>query len=113
MEEKEFMAEYDISKLVDRPPAGYARVDAFFTAKDDVLYASLPRWPADPMWLEGIPVASGAKITLLASGDELRWQPEGSRLRIEAPESLRSKIPYSDVYVLKIAGVGSSMPRIG
>ena len=34
LEVKEFMSDYDIKKLVDTPPAGYARVEAFFTAKN-------------------------------------------------------------------------------
>ena len=45
LEEKEFMSDYDITKLVDTPPAGYARADAFFTAKNDAVYAILPRRP--------------------------------------------------------------------
>ncbi len=108
MEDKEFMSEYDISKLVDTPPAGYARVDAFFTAKNHVLYALLPRWPANQISLEGVRAGSGARVTLLESGDELRSQSEGNRLQVEIPDSLRSKIPYRDVYVLKMAGVSSS-----
>jgi alpha-L-fucosidase len=108
MEDKEFMAEYDISKLVDTPPTGYARVDAFFTAKNDVLYALLPRWPTNQISFEGLRSGPEARITLLESGDELRSQSEGNRLQVEVPDSLRSKVPHRDVYVLKMAGVGAS-----
>ncbi len=38
MEEKEFRAEYDINKMVDSPPAGFARVEAFFTVKGRTAY---------------------------------------------------------------------------
>jgi alpha-L-fucosidase len=106
MEDKQFMAEYDISKLVDAPPPGYARTDAFFTAKDDVVYAFLPRWPESQIWFEDLVPRHTAKVTLLESGDELRWQLQGSRLRVDVPESLRSKIPYREAYVLKMVGVG-------
>jgi alpha-L-fucosidase len=94
--------------LVDTPPTGYARVDAFFTAKNDVLYALLPRWPTNQISFEGLRSGPEARITLLESGDELRSQSEGNRLQVEVPDALRSKVPHRDVYVLKMAGVGAS-----
>jgi hypothetical protein len=48
-----------------------------------------------------------AKVTLLESGAELQWHLQGSRLRVEVPESLRSKLPYREAYVLKMVGVGA------
>jgi alpha-L-fucosidase len=45
LEEKQFMSDYPIGSLVDTPPAGNARVDAFYTAKGDAVYAILPRRP--------------------------------------------------------------------
>jgi alpha-L-fucosidase len=105
MEEKEFMSEFNITQLVDTPPAGFARVDAFFTAKDDVLYAILPRWPEREVLLDGMAAPSGSKITLLETGDELQWRADGSRLRITVPESLQSRAPVRAAYVLKMNGV--------
>jgi alpha-L-fucosidase len=107
MEDKQFMAEYDITKLVDAPRPGYARIEAFFTTKNDVVYANLPRWPADQVWFEDLVPRHTASVSLLESGDELRWHLQGSRLRVEVPESLRSKLPYRDAYVLKMVGVGA------
>jgi alpha-L-fucosidase len=106
MEDKQFMAAYDITKLVDAPPPGYARTEAFFTAKNDVVYAFLPRWPANQIWFEDLVPRHTAKVTLLETGDELRWQLQGSRLRVEVPESLRSKLPQREAYVFKMVGVG-------
>jgi alpha-L-fucosidase len=106
MEDKQFMAEYDITKLVDAPPPGYARTEAFFTAKNDIVYAFLPRWPANQIWFEDLVPRHTAKVTLLETGDELRWQLQGSRLRVEVPESLRSKLPQREAYVFKMVGVG-------
>ena len=98
------MAEFNITQLVDTPPAGYARVDAFFTAKGDVVYAILPRWPQREIALDGVSAPSGSKITLLETGDELQWRADGSRLRITVPESLRSKMPIRDAHVFKMNG---------
>lgn len=108
LEEKEFRAQYDIKKMVDDPPPGYARVDAFFTARDDIIYAILPRWPERDVVLESLNARPGARITALESGDELRWRLEGSSLRIEVPAALRSKLPDREAYVLKMAGVSRS-----
>ena len=77
LEEKEFRAEYDIRKLVDNPPSGNARVDAFFTAKGDALYAILPRWPARGITLTGVPASSDVKVTWLETGDPWRHTPMG------------------------------------
>jgi alpha-L-fucosidase len=104
MEVKEFRADYDITKMVDAPPSGYARVNAFFTAKGDTVYALLPRWPEKEIALDGLTPRSGSKVTLLETGDELKWEMRAGNLHIDMPESLRSKLPYRHVYALKIAG---------
>ena len=59
LEEKEFMSDYDITKLVDTPPSGYARVEAFYTVKNDAVYAILPRRPIGEVVLDDIEAPSG------------------------------------------------------
>ena len=105
LEEKEFMAEYDILNLVDEPKAGYARVDAFFTAKPNTVYAILPRWPQGQITLRGISGASTAKVTLLETGDVLQSTSQGDSLAVLVPTELRFKVPYRQAYVLKVSGV--------
>jgi alpha-L-fucosidase len=107
MDDKEFNGKYEITQMVDAPPAGYARIDAFYTAKGDTTYAILPRWPDQAIVLDGLSAAQGAKVTLLETGDTLRAQPDGTRLRIDVPPSLRSKLPFRNAYVLKMDGVRS------
>jgi alpha-L-fucosidase len=104
-DEKEFAGTYEIQQMVDDPPAGYARVDAFFTAKDDVLYAILPRWPDQGISFDAMAAAAGAKLTLLETGDELHWRAEGSQLHVLLPQTLRYKLPSRQAYVLKMSGV--------
>ncbi len=105
IEEKQYMGEYNIAQMVDHPAAGNARIDAFFTAKGDAVYALVPRWPESGLSLDGISARSGAKITMLETGDEVRWRAEGSRLHLDFPESTRAKIPYRDCYAIKMLGV--------
>jgi alpha-L-fucosidase len=105
MEEKEFRAAYDISAMVDTPRAGYARVDAFFTAKDDAIYAMLPRWPENAVVLKGFTAPSDAKVTVLETGDELQWKASGQELTITMPVAMRTKLAARQLYTLKLAGV--------
>lgn len=105
MEDKDFRAEYDITKMVDQPPAGYARIEAFFTAKDDAVYAILPHRPDDQVVLNNIAAGSGAKIRVLETGAELKWRTEGRRLLVTIPAALQTKLEDQPAYVLKMTGV--------
>ena len=104
LEDKEFRAAYDITKLVDAPPAGHARVDAFFTATDSAVYAILPRWPAHEIVLDNIQVSPGAQITVLQTGEAVRWSAAGNGLRITTPDTIGTTLPFEEAYVLKIPG---------
>lgn len=105
---KEFNAAYDITQIVDSPPAGYARVDAFFTAKLDAIYALLPRLSESQIAFENFSASTGAKVTFLEFGDELKWRGEGNHLRVEVPEPVRLKLPRREIYTLKMTGIRPS-----
>jgi alpha-L-fucosidase len=107
MEEKEFRADYDITKMVDTPPSGYARVDVFFTAKDDAIYAILPRWPDQTLVLDGVGGSSTAQITLLETGDALKFSTSGKQTTVTVPSELRTKLPERQLYTLKLSGFKS------
>ncbi len=101
LEESEFMSAYPISSLVDTPPAGMARVEAFFTAKAGAVYAILPHRPEGHVTLSGISPFSLPRVTLLGSNAPLVCFQNGFSLTIHLPENL----PYSQAYVLKLEGV--------
>jgi alpha-L-fucosidase len=104
LEEKEFMSDYDITKLLDTPPAGYARVEAFYTVKNDTIYAILPRRPTREVVLDDIEVPSSVRVTLLEGGQQLESTRQGNQLRIRIPDSLSASLPVRQAYVLKLAG---------
>ena len=104
LEEKEFMSDYDITKLVDTPPSGYARVEAFYTVKSDALYAILPRRPIREVVLDDIEAPSGVRVTLLEGGQQLESTRQGNQLRIRIPDTLSASLPARQAYVLKLAG---------
>ena len=103
-EDKEFRGEYDLTKMVDAPLPGYARIDAFYTAKDDAVYAIIPRWPAGEIVLDDIEVPPGAQVTLLETGAPLRSRTEGRKLFVEAADLPGLNVPFREAYVLKIPG---------
>jgi alpha-L-fucosidase len=104
LEEKEFRAEYDITKLVDAPPAGYARVEAFVTAGDGALYAIVPRRVAGEIVLDDVEASSAVRVTLLETGQPVEAAMIGRQLRIRVPDSLAATLPARQAYVFKLAG---------
>jgi len=97
------MAEYDITKLVDAPPPGFARVEAFFTAKDDAVYAIVPRRFEREFVVDDIEAPAGVRVTLLEGGTPVEAKVDGRRLTIGIRDSLAA-LPARDAYVFKIAG---------
>src|ERR1035438_2110041 len=88
LEESEFMSAYPTSSLVDPPPAGMARVEAFFTAKAGAVYAILPHRPEGHVTLSGISPFSLPRVTLLGSNAPLVCFQNGFSLTIHLPENL-------------------------
>lgn len=99
MEEKEYMGEYNITKMVDTPPAGFARIDAFFTANGSNTYVLLPRWPGATIDLRDLEVRADSKIAMLESGQALKWTRNGERISIQMPP----RPEHREVYVLKVS----------
>src|SRR5262249_37180757 len=103
LEVKEFMSDYPIKNLVDTPPAGNARVEAFFTAKNGAVYAILPRRPVREVVLDGLNGSGSVEVTLLEGGQALDSSREGDKLRVRVPEALSANLPARQAYVLKVA----------
>jgi alpha-L-fucosidase len=102
--ESQFMAEYDISKLVDSPPAGSARVEAFFTAKEGVVYAIVPRRPVGTVTIDDVQAPGGARVSLVETGQPVESRLEGGRLTISVPDAMAAALPNRQAYTFKIAG---------
>ena len=95
------MSAYPISSLVDTPPAGTARIEAFFTAKAGAVYAILPHRPEHEVVLDDIEARGSVRATLLGSAAPLQVTHGENRLTVRVPENL----PFSQAYVLKLEGV--------
>ncbi len=108
LEQSDFMADYDITKMVDNPPAGYARIEAFFTTKNDVVYAMLPHWPEGEFIFRDVAAAPDARVTLLETGNPVESRVDGTQLIVKLPLELRWRTPDRPAYVLKMTGVKSA-----
>jgi alpha-L-fucosidase len=108
LEQSEFMSEYDISKLVDEPPPGTARVEAFFTTKADTVYAIVPRWPGPEFVIRDAGVRSGAKCFFLEGGHNLSLTSQGNNVKIAVTQELRWQMPQREAYVIAIQGLESA-----
>ncbi|HUA62822.1 MAG TPA: alpha-L-fucosidase [Verrucomicrobiae bacterium] len=101
LKETQFMGAYEISKLVDSPPPGSARIEAFFTRKAGNLYVMVPRWPAQGIAIPDLKWNAGARITLLAGNRQVEWRAEGSGIRILVPPAMAP--PDQPVHVFRLA----------
>jgi alpha-L-fucosidase len=104
IKETQFAGEYDIAKMVDSPPVGAARIEAFFTVKNGDLFVLTPRWPHQGLTIPNLKLRPDGRATLLASRQTVPWRAEGSGIRLAAPAPGDS--PASPVYVFRISGLG-------
>jgi len=98
---KEFETAYDVTKLTEKPAAGKASIEAFFTTKGNDLFVILPRWPGREFQVRDTGAAPRA-ITLLGSAAPLRWKATGTALTVELPE-LPEDLLHQPMWVLKIS----------
>jgi alpha-L-fucosidase len=104
LEEKEFMSDYPIGDLVDTPRSGFARVEAFFTAKGNTVYAILPHKPVGEVVLGDLAPRAEMSATLLGTGQKLTWTARGKGIALRIPESVAVSLPPTEAYTIELAG---------
>jgi alpha-L-fucosidase len=96
------------------PDPGYAVKEVFFTYNPatNALYATLPKWPAQ-RWvaLRGLRVSPPSAVTLLATGQPLRFVQQGDNTVVSLPEYDPNRIAAPQAFVLKIAGYGAFLAK--
>jgi alpha-L-fucosidase len=99
---KEFMAPYDVLKLVEAPSAGGAAIEAFFTSRDNSIHAILPRWPDQTFTVRGIDARRVRTVGLLGGPVSLRFEPVKDGVLVELPE-MPEALMAQPAWVLKIS----------
>jgi alpha-L-fucosidase len=99
---QEFESAYDVSKLVEKPPAGKASIVAFFTSKGNDVYAILPRWPGKSFTVMDVDPAGVRSVHLLGSAEALKFKPQGTGVEVELPEAPED-LMAQPAWVLKVS----------
>src|SRR6266849_6408980 len=97
---KEYSSAYDVTKLIEESPDGKASIEAFFTSKDNEVYAILPRWSGHNLVIKDLSAAKS--VTLLGSSTPLKAKHSKTGLSIELPD-LPEDLRQQPAWVLKIS----------
>ncbi len=92
-----------ILKQTVAPDAGHAVKEAFFTYKNNELYAILPHLPKGKFALKNIPVQNNTVVTMLGQTKQLLWTRSNGNLIIDF--SVLKEVSPSVAYTLKISNV--------
>ena len=102
-EYKQYRQEYDILRIAGlEPDGGKARKMAFFTRKQDDLYAIVPGYPRGSLVLEGVKAPTGASVTMLGLPGDLEWTQRKGGLVISVPSRTPEELPCRYAYAFKI-----------
>lgn len=97
---KEYSTPYDVTKLTEKPEAGKAGIEAFFTTKGSDLYAILPNWSSNSLMLKDV---TGAKsVNLLGSTTPLKFKASKAGVTVTLPD-LPEQLRQQPAWVLKIS----------
>lgn len=103
---KQYMVRYEVTDLVDASGPGMARVESFFTARQDTLYAIVPGWPPRDLIIGDVKPKKTLQVTLLGQTAPLKWKASGTGIRIEVPAPDPAALKACCVAsVVKLAGV--------
>ena len=97
---KEYSSAYDVTQLVGTPAAGKASIEAFFTTKDNSLYAILPHWSLHNLVIKD--VDNVKSVSLLGSATPLKFRATKAGLSINLPD-LPEELRGQPAWVLKIS----------
>ncbi|MCG8306926.1 MAG: alpha-L-fucosidase [Cytophagales bacterium] len=76
--------DYILKQTID-PIPGKAVKEVFFTAKEDAIYAILPKWPGTSITIKDISLKSRAKVMLLGVESKLSWSKKGKDIVVLMP----------------------------
>jgi alpha-L-fucosidase len=96
----EFSSTYDVTALTGEPEPGKAAIEAFFTTKDNNLYAILPRWRGKRFVLKDV---TGVKsVSLLGLATPLKFHAAAGGVVIDLPP-LPENLLNQPAWVLKVS----------
>lgn len=103
--DSEWREPYDIAALTAKPAQGRAAIEAFFTVKNDALYAILPRWPSQPVRLASVRASAKTEVTMLGLDGPLKWTAREAGIEVAPPALSADQLPCEYAYTLKLTHV--------
>lgn len=97
--DKEYSTVYDVTKLTEKPVAGKAGIEAFFTSKGNDVFAILPRWPGRHIVLKDLGGVKAVRLLGVTAGLKFRTVKDG--VSIELPD-MPDELLRQPAWVLKI-----------
>ena len=97
------MAKYDIKEITAKSGSGKAVVEAFFTKKEDALYAVCPNWPGDMLLLEMDEPTDETSVIMLGHEDKLRWMYVDGKVVVGLSQISVNDLPCRYGYTFKIS----------
>ena len=98
---KSYEAAYDITKLTQKPAAGKAGIEAFFTSKGNEVYAILPRWPGRKFTIKDASLKPKS-VALLGSPAKVTFKIRSQGLEFEFPD-LPEELTSQPMWAIKIS----------
>jgi alpha-L-fucosidase len=99
---QEYNASYDVGALTQKPAAGKAGIEAFFTSKGSDVYAILPLWPGRSFTVKDFDGSKLKSVQLLGSTATLRFKKHAHDVTIELPD-LPAELFSQPAWVLKLS----------
>jgi alpha-L-fucosidase len=101
----EYKVKYNLLEQVgQKPNAGKAVKQAFFTKKPGALYAITTGWPGKQLVLRGVKAPANAKVTMLGVAGALKTNVSGDTLTITTPDLGPDEAPCRHAFAFKIEG---------
>lgn len=97
---KEFSSAYDVTRLIDKSQLGKAHIEAFFTAKENNVYAILPQWSGHTFLLKDLNQVKS--VHLLGSDAPLKFKVSKAGVLVDLPE-LPEALRQQPAWVLRVS----------
>ncbi|MBN1123567.1 MAG: alpha-L-fucosidase [Sedimentisphaerales bacterium] len=102
-EYKEYKAKYNVLDIIGSgPKEGKAVKEAFFTMKENAIYAILPAWPGTELILKDVNPAKDAMVTMLGYNGALPWKRSLEGMTIDLSEVKVRDLPCKYAWTIKI-----------
>jgi alpha-L-fucosidase len=101
-----YKQKYNVLEQIGMEPVdGKARKQAFFTRKDNTLYAIVPQWPGEELALKDVASSGNTRVTMLGVPGTLQWKQDGDDIRVTVPQLTVDKLPCEVAWTFKVTNV--------